>query len=186
VIALAIGLLFYVLIWTPLDEDIAKQHELKTTLLKEETDIRLKVANKAEISEELDELRVRKLKIEKILPEKAELPKLLQKIYGQAKIVGLQIQKFEPTGEEAQALYTEIPVAMTLRGTYDELANFFYYVGKMERIVNIKNISISREGTFGTGELDVTCEAITYRSGLPAGGKKGRKGKKKRAARFKR
>ncbi|MBH22873.1 MAG: hypothetical protein CMH57_00165 [Myxococcales bacterium] len=182
VIMLAIGLLFYATLYSDVSSDIETANGEKTKLLKEETDIRRKVANREEIETELAELRARKLKLEKILPEKAELPKLLQKIYGQAKIVGLNIKKFEPGGEEPQTLYTEIPVAMQLEGTFDEVANFFYYIGRMERIVNVKNISMTRGGggEFGTGELNVKCQAITYRSGVPEGakGKKGRKGKR--------
>ncbi|MEL6182246.1 MAG: type 4a pilus biogenesis protein PilO, partial [Myxococcota bacterium] len=93
--------------------------------------------------------------------------------------VGLNIKKFEPDGEQPQKLYTEIPVRMELEGTFDEVANFFFYVGRMERIVNIKNITMSRIGgsSYGAGELSVKCEAITYRSGVPP--KKGKKGRKK-------
>ena len=181
-----VGVLFYLAVYSPVEEDIAKQTTRKNQLVTQETEIRRKVANKEEIEGELTELRGRKSKIEKVLPEKAELPSLLQKIYGQAKIVGLDILKFEPGSEVPQALYTEIPVSMTLKGTFDEVANFFYYVGRMERVVNMKNISMQRdEGKqFGTGDLIVTCEAITYRSGVINAPSKGKKTKKKSARAF--
>lgn len=164
---------FYMLVYTGLEGDIEKEKARHDKLLLEETDIKRKVANKAEIMDELEGLRKRKEKVEKVLPQKAEIPRLLQKIYGQAKIVGLDIKSFEPGGEAPQNLYTEIPVTMQLSGTYDQVADFFYYVGRMERVVNIKNISMERKqsGAFGAGALSVTCEAITYRSSaLPGAG----------------
>ncbi len=158
---------FYMLIYSPVDDDIQTQKDTRHGLLTQETEIKRKVANKEEIMGELDDLKGRKEKVEKVLPQRAEIPQLLQKIYGQAKIVGLEIRRFEPGVETPQNLYTEIPVGMELRGTYDQVADFFYYVGRMERIVNIKNISIERisGGSFGTGMLRVSCDSITYRGG---------------------
>lgn len=164
-IVLLVG--FYMLLYSGLEDDIKVQQDKETALSTEETNIKRKVANKEEIMGELDDLKQRKAKVEKVLPQGAEIPKLLQKIYGQAKIVGLEIRRFEPGAEAPQQLYTEIPVSMELRGTYDQVADFFYYVGRMERIVNIKNISIERisGGSFGSSGLKVMCEAITYRGG---------------------
>ncbi len=164
------GVLFYLFGWSALEDDITAQKDRRLALLTQETDIKRKVANRDEIMGELDDLKTRKAQVEKVLPASAEISKLLQKVYGQAKIVGLEIKRFEPGDETIKKLYAEIPVAIEVRGTYDQIADFFFYVGKMERIVNIKNISIERlsGGAFGTGPLRVTCDAITYRSVLTA------------------
>jgi type IV pilus assembly protein PilO len=166
-VMILMGVVFYFLFYQDLEDGIVREQDRKQQLLIEETEIKRKVAHKDEILSELDDLKLRKDKVEKVLPQEAEIPSLLQKIYGQAKIVGLEIRRFEPGAEAPQKLYTEIPVQMELRGTYDQLADFFYYVGRMERIVNIKNIDMAREagGDFGTGQLTVSCDAITYRSG---------------------
>jgi type IV pilus assembly protein PilO len=166
-VVILLSVVFYFLVYQDLEEGIEREITRKQELLTTETDIKRKVAQKEEIMSELGDLKVRKEKVEKVLPRKAEIPSLLQKIYGQAKIVGLEIRSFEPGAEAPQNLYTEIPVAMSLRGSYDQVADFFYYVGRMERIVNIKNITMEREkgGTFGAGILTVSCDAITYRSG---------------------
>jgi type IV pilus assembly protein PilO len=164
---IAIGILFYVVIYSSLETDIEAAKVTKNTLLTEETNIKRKVANREDLEASLVDLRTRKEKIEKVLPHKAEIPKLLQKIYGQAKIVGLKIKRFEPNNEHQQDLYTEIPVSIALEGSYDQTADFFYYVGRMERIVNIKEISMERSsgGQYGQGNLEVSCQATTYRSG---------------------
>lgn len=167
VLMIAIGIVFYVAIYSSLETDIDQAKATKTKLLTDETNIRRKVDGKEDLEASLVDLRTRKEKIEKVLPHKAEIPKLLQKIYGQAKIVGLKIKRFEPRQESKQDLYTEIPVSIALSGSYDQTADFFYYVGRMERIVNIKEISMTRSsgGSFGEGDLTVSCRATTYRSG---------------------
>ena len=63
VIMLAIGLLFYATLYSDVSSDIETANGEKTKLLKEETDIRRKVANREEIETELAELRARKLKL---------------------------------------------------------------------------------------------------------------------------
>lgn len=169
-VMILLGVLFYLFGWSSLEDDIKAQKDRRLALLTQETDIKRKVANRDEIMGELDDLKTRKQQVEKVLPASAEISKLLQKIYGQAKIVGLEIKRFEPGNESIKKLYAEIPVSIEVRGTYDQIADFFFYVGKMERIVNIKNISIERlsGGAYGTGPLRVTCDAITYRSVLTA------------------
>ncbi len=168
-VMILMSVLFYMLVYTDIEAEIKKQQDTERQLVTQQVDIERKLANKEEIMGELDELKLRKEKLEKVLPKKAEIPSLLQKIYGQAKIVGLEIQHFEPGKEAPKGLYTEIPVEMELRGTYDEVADFFYYIGRMERIVNIKNMAMQRTtaGPFGTSGLRVSCEAITYRSAPP-------------------
>ena len=169
-----LGVLFYFFGWSSLEDDITAADTKHKGLIAEETKIKVKVANRDEIMGELEALKARKAQVEKALPASAEISRLLQKIYGQAKIVGLDIVRFEPGREAAKKLYAEIPVSIEVHGTYDQIADFFFYVGKMERIVNIKNISMERlaGGAFGSGPLRVTCEAITYRSVVAPGPKK--------------
>jgi len=170
-VMLTIGVAFYFLLYSDLEDGIKTAGTDRARLLSEETEIRRRVANQEDLEAELEQLRSEKQRIEKVLPAEAEIPKLLQKIYGQAKIVGLQIRRFEPGDEVAKPLYIEIPVAMELQGDYDQVADFFFNIGKMERVVNIKNISMHRTsgGQYGQGELIVSCQAITYRAGLPGG-----------------
>ncbi len=170
-IMITIGVAFYFLLYADLEDQQQVAANQKTQLLSQETEVRRKVANQEELTVEVEQLREQTSRIEKALPEKAEIPKLLQQIYGQAKIVGLKIKRFEPGKEKPQQLYVEIPVAMELQGTYDQVADFFFNIGKMERVVNIKNISMDRVSgaNYGTGELKISCQAITFRTGGTAG-----------------
>lgn len=121
--------------------------------------------NRAQVLAQLEQLKRQLLIAQEKLPKGAEIPSLLQRIHNQAKTAGLEIVKFQRNNDVAQDFYVEIPVEMSLVGTYDELANFFYYVGRMTRIVNVADIGLQREngGLNPDGVLKVTARATTFR-----------------------
>jgi type IV pilus assembly protein PilO len=56
----------------------------------------------------------------------------------------------------------EIPVSIEVSGTYHDVAVFFDRVGRMERIINILNVSMQPVSERST-VLTTTCDAVTYR-----------------------
>ena len=95
------------------------------------------------------------------LPENQEIPSLLTSISKSGQEVGLEFLLFEPKPENRREFYAEIPVAMSLRGDYHNLAVFFDKVARLSRIVNINNISVT-PGKDGR-ELNTACTAVTYK-----------------------
>lgn len=140
--------------------------------------------------QEIEKLRKERNDMRDRLPDSAEIADLLEKIHSQANIVGLQIERFERTDEEADQLYARIPVQMRLKGTFQEVSTFFYYLGRLTRIVNVENIQLTMPRTQGKDQepndtLVATCTATTFRylaqaeTPAPAAEtKKGKKGKK--------
>jgi Tfp pilus assembly protein PilO len=54
---------------------------------------------------------------------------------------------------------------MTLTGTFHQIATFFFYVGRLTRIVNVENISLARVSSKDggpEGALTATCTATTF------------------------
>ena len=101
----------------------------------------------------------------KKLPETKEIPSLLTAISDSGQQVGLEFLLFEPKKEKKKEFYAEIPVAMSLRGNYHNLAIFFDQVARLNRIVNITNIQMTRAKGKGkaAGELLAKCTAVTYK-----------------------
>jgi len=101
----------------------------------------------------------------KKLPEKEEIPSLLTSISDAGQAVGLDFLLFQPRNEKKKEFYAEIPVAISLRGDYHNLAVFFDQVARLNRIVNIENITMSRAKSKGKsdGELTAKCTAVTYK-----------------------
>ena len=117
----------------------------------------------------------------KKLPETKEIPSLLTAISDSGQQVGLEFLLFEPKKEKKKEFYAELPVAISLRGDYHNLAIFFDQVARLNRIVNITNIQMTRAKGKGkaAGELTTKCTAVTYKF-LDEPPKKKKKKKKRR------
>jgi type IV pilus assembly protein PilO len=105
----------------------------------------------------------------KKLPEKEEIPSLLTAISDSGQAVGLDFLLFAPKAEKKKEFYAEIPVSMSLRGGYHNLAVFFDQVARLNRIVNIEDIKMSRgkkgknSSASSSKKLTATCTAVTYK-----------------------
>ena len=96
----------------------------------------------------------------KSLPEKEEISSLLTGVSQSGQQAGLEFLLFQPQGEVNKNFYAEIPVSIRVQGGYHNVAQFFDKVANLSRIVNIRNIQISRDKD---GLLITSCEAVTYK-----------------------
>lgn len=165
IIMIGIFVGFYMLSYNPMKESITKAEQDIVRLRNEQDQLEQLRRSRKEVLERLDDLNRQLLIAREKLPANAEIPSLLQRIHNQAKTAGLDINKFKRNPDVAKQHFIEIPVEMELIGTYDELANFFYYVGRMTRIVNVRDVQISRRsrGLSPEGELVVKANATTFR-----------------------
>jgi type IV pilus assembly protein PilO len=95
------------------------------------------------------------------LPETQEIPALLTSISTSGQEVGLDFLLFEPKAEVARDFYAEIPVSMTIRGDYHNMALFFDKVARLSRIVNITGVNMGP--VKDSRDLNATCTAVTYK-----------------------
>ena len=98
----------------------------------------------------------------KLLPTTSEIPSLLKNITKLGNDSNLEFLLFSPEKEEPKELYVEIPVSMEVKGGYHNVAHFFDKVGKLDRIVNVIDISMIPEKEYST-TLRTVCKAVTYR-----------------------
>jgi len=60
--------------------------------------------------------------------------------------------------------YAEVPVEMQMRGTYHDVALFLDSVKRLDRIVNVSNITLAKPRVAGdVVALDASCIATTFR-----------------------
>lgn len=163
---------FVMFVYQPEAERITRAESTLQDLEQKKQELALRNERKARIQAKIAALEQELLIVKEKLPESAEIPSLLQRIYNQANTAGLEIRNFKPMGPQQKPYYTEIPVSMELVGTYDELANFFYYVGRMTRIVNVKDLDIKRQkgGLSEDGNLVVTAQATTFQMNVAEAG----------------
>jgi type IV pilus assembly protein PilO len=97
-----------------------------------------------------------------LLPNTKEIPVLLKAITQLGTDSQLDFVLFSPQRERAKDFYMEIPVAIEVSGSYHNVAVFFDKVGRMERIINILNVSMTPVKERST-TLRTKCDAVTYR-----------------------
>jgi type IV pilus assembly protein PilO len=111
------------------------------------------------------------------LPEKEEIPALLDGISMAARDAGLDIMQFQPKTEAVKEFYAEVPISIHVLGNYHNVAVFFEKISNLPRIVNVNAIKIAPQQKEET-KLNATCEAVTYKFVEPSAVQK--KGPKKR------
>ncbi len=116
------------------------------------------------------------------LPEKEEIPSLLAGISQAGRDAGLEFLLFQPKPESAKEFYAEIPVDISVSGTYHQVAVFFDKVSNLPRIVNIRDMKMVPAGQKDSGgTLSTACQAVTYKfiettGNRTQGARTGRKG----------
>lgn len=133
---------FYLLLYSPAEEQIRAQQERVNTLTQQRAELQTSQGALEQVRADIMELCQRQGTFMEKLPPRAEIPGLLQAIQQQARVSQLQMERFERADDIPLANYTQIPVQMEITGSYDKIADFFYYVGRLERIVNVSDISI--------------------------------------------
>jgi len=98
------------------------------------------------------------------LPNSKEIPSLLTNITTIGKNAGLDFLAFRPKGESIKDFYAEVPVDISVYGSYFSVANFFAAVSNIPRIVNITNVAFSDlKNTNNRIMTKVNCLATTFR-----------------------
>jgi len=98
------------------------------------------------------------------LPNKKEIPSLLENISNLGRECGLELTLFKPDKEVPKDFYAEVPVDIKLVGGFPDIATFFYRIAKLPRIVTISTIEITIPKDKQAGPLlDAACRATTYR-----------------------
>ncbi|HET8539362.1 MAG TPA: type 4a pilus biogenesis protein PilO [Anaeromyxobacter sp.] len=74
------------------------------------------------------------------LPEDKNIEDLLQLFQDRALKAGLKIDSIEPKPASTERFYARIPIPMSVKGNYHEIATFFDALGRMRRIVNVSEV----------------------------------------------
>jgi type IV pilus assembly protein PilO len=100
----------------------------------------------------------------RILPADAETATTLAELNRVAELSGLSIQAVEPRPETSAQFYYRIPVNLALSGRYHQLAKFFHNVSKLQRAINMENITLHDPVAHGENLiLRVNVLATTFR-----------------------
>jgi len=80
----------------------------------------------------------------RLLPEKEDIPSVLTEISSIGNESGLEIESFARGNEQVNGFYAAIPVSLKFSGSFHNTLVFCDKVGKMARIVHIKNVKMGQ------------------------------------------
>lgn len=113
---------------------------------------------------ELAEKEIKLKEILRQLPDQKEIPNLLTNISNVGKESGLEFLVFKPKPEIPKEFYAEIPIDISVSGSYHNVAMFFDKISKLPRIICITNLSM---GEAKPSErqmiLKTNCVVTTYK-----------------------
>ncbi|MFP4444691.1 MAG: type 4a pilus biogenesis protein PilO [Desulfosudaceae bacterium] len=163
--AVALALLiagFFLFSFKPQMSEIKKlENNIKTTE-KQLVEAKKKAAQLDGLQKEWESKQAKFAEVMNALPDKKEIPSLLEEISAAGKSSGLDFQSFTPKEEVTRDFYAEIPVSIQVNGSYDRIQLFFQKVAGMSRVVSIEDIKM----TTGKDEkemINTSCTAVTYR-----------------------
>jgi type IV pilus assembly protein PilO len=153
--------LYIWLVHIPKSEDIAKFETKNAKLFTQITEAKQKTKNLAKFEEDMEQVKAQYEEALTLLPKKEEIPSLLRNITELGTSSNLEFSSFAPKKGAEEHMYTQISASISVNGRYHDVLLFFDRVGKMKRIVNIKNVTMSP--TADSGDLTVKCSAVTYK-----------------------
>lgn len=147
--------------------DIADLQLKQTQVEKKEQDLRNEFSRKAFQAANLDAYRKQMVEMEESfgalvsqLPSDTEVPGLLEDITNKGRENGLEIKSIKLQPEQALEFYVELPIKISVVGTYHDMAAFVSGVAGLPRIVTLHDFVIE---DLGKGNLEMQITAKTYR-----------------------
>lgn len=156
--------LHYSFLYSPRADELAKLSDSVEIAQNEKMVKTQKSANLLRLRKDLQQLDADLRKAVAQLPDKREIPDLLSGISAKARQVGLDVLLFRPRPEAFQEFYAEVPVDITVKGSFHNTVSFFDEVGRLDRLVNIDNIGFKNPTVNGDHiVLETTSVATAFR-----------------------
>jgi len=151
-------------LFLPAHEKISQLDKKLSALLVKKAEQEAIVANLAAFKREYHQLELSLTQAMAQLPDKKEIPSLLENISNLGREAGLDVSLFKPGAQKPKDFYAEVPVDIKLVGSFHNLLTFFHSVGNLPRIVNISDLTIKKnEKGVSASSLDTACKATTYK-----------------------
>jgi type IV pilus assembly protein PilO len=163
-IVLAVAVLDWTYLYGPSQRALA---DLQAEVSQRRTELdgkRSKTDARAALERQLRDLGAELKRAQARLPDQREIANLLDSVAASGRQAGLEITLFRQKPEVPHDFYAEVPVEMQMRGTYQDVALFLDRVKRLDRIVNVANIQLSKPRLEGERMLlDAACTATTFR-----------------------
>ena len=156
--------LIYFFVWKDRMPDLQARQDQEQQLRNEYHTKHAKAVNLAIYKQQLADIEKSFGALLRQLPSKTEVPNLLVDISQTGLAAALQEKLFQPGQEVKQDFYAELPIKITLTGSYHDFGAFVSGIAALPRIVTLHDIQITPvEKTSGFDQLQLEVTAKTYR-----------------------
>lgn len=162
VLVLGLGYYLYLMdLQEQYDISVAQELQLKQDFEKKA----FQAANLPAYKEQMSEMEESFGALLRQLPSDTEVPGLLEDITRTGLGAGLEFEEIKLQPEAVQQFYIELPIQITVVGSYHDLATFVSGVAALPRIVTLHDFEIKSAGKEGESgaALKMSITAKTYR-----------------------
>jgi type IV pilus assembly protein PilO len=140
--AVVTGGLYYTVFKTQRQQNDAAQTKLQAKL-RENAELEAYRPKLADIERQLASLK-QQLEIERrIVPDEKEVDNFMRMVSAEARKAGVEIRRYTSRPYSTKEFYTEVPFEVEFDGPYYSMLGFFDRLGKLERIVNVTNLTVA-------------------------------------------
>jgi len=167
ILCVIVGLYLY-LFFLPWQDSMNVAKEELSKLTKELNESRAITRDLQKFKEQVDRLNGELKNALTQLPNEKEIPEILKSISSLGKESSLEFTLFRPKPEVPQQFYAQVPIELTVLGSYHNIGIFFDKVSKLPRIINVVDFNMTRaKDVKGRSESEVlvktSCMINTYR-----------------------
>ncbi len=172
ILVVLVGIVAWIWFIAPENDKIGQLREQESSLKEQIRQKQLLAAGLPAYQAQIKEMQLRFAQFLEQLPNRTQIPSLLDDVTLAGRSRGLEFELFQPLPEVSKNFYAEIPVKLKVVGTYDAMGQFAAAVAAMPRIVTLNDIDITRLPSAGsddaakaqsTQKLLLQCTATTYR-----------------------
>ena len=159
-----IGSVYFFVFYQKLEETLEQSKVQLDKVLGERASLKAIADDLENYKEQVEKLKIKFTEALQQLPDSKEIDSLLSSINKKGEESGLDFLLFKPLKEVPKEFYAEVPVKIIVKGTYLDVANFFYKISNLKRIINITNISMTKpDDVNGKVSLTTSCVATTFK-----------------------
>ena len=158
-----IVVLTYVFVWDAQRPELQRREDTEQSLRQEFKTKHSKAANLDVYKQQLKDIERSFGALLRQLPGKTEVPNLLVDISQTGLSAGLEEKLFQPQSEVKKDFYAELPIKISLTGSYHQFGEFVSGIASLPRIVTLHDIEIKSVNKDAYDQLTLDLTAKTYR-----------------------
>jgi type IV pilus assembly protein PilO len=155
--------LSYVFVWDDQRPELQRREDTEQALRQEFKTKHAKAVNLEVYKQQLKDIERSFGALLRQLPGKTEVPNLLVDISQTGLSAGLEEKLFQPQPEQKKDFYAELPIKITLTGSYHQFGEFVSGIAALPRIVTLHDIEIKSANKDAYDQLTLDLTAKTYR-----------------------